>query len=583
MGTSLQLHYDTFTARPAVMGRWAMVSSGHSLASLAGLRILEKGGNAVDAGVATGLCLNVLQPDFVNFGGVAPIMIYIAETQEMVTISGLGTWPKQASSEYFLQHCNGDIPSGVLRSVVPAAPDAWITALQRYGTMTFGEVAEAAIDLTEHGFPMHRFMATILKEHLKEIQQWPSTASIFLPNGTPPEPGTLFFQKDLATTLRKMVVQEDHCRLQGRSAALTAARDEFYKGEIAHTVAKFYAREGGLLTYEDLASFHVQVGKPVSTTYKGYTVYGCGPWCQGPMLLQTLNILEGLDLASAGHNSPDYIHLVLEALKLGFADRHAFYGDPDFIEVPLEGLLHKEYAAERRALIQKEKAFPEMPPAGDPWKYLGRQNKAKVAVTGRSSPAFEPDTTYLCVVDRHGNAFSATPSDSGFNAPVVPGLGFVVSPRGVQSWVDPDHPSGIQPGKRPRLTPNPSMVFKDGKLFMVFGTPGADVQCQAMVQTFLNIVEFGMNPQQAVEAPRFATYSYPATHHPHPYARGKVCIESRIPEATCQTLLQRGHKVEDWSPWNWKAGSVCNILVDHEQRVLVAGADPRREAYAVGR
>jgi gamma-glutamyltranspeptidase/glutathione hydrolase len=587
MNTPLTLDYDTFTGRPPIMGRWAMVSSGHSLASLAGLRILEKGGNAVDAGVATGLCLNVLQSDFVNFGGVAPIIIYLAESGETVTISGLGTWPEQASCEYFLQNYDRDIPDGVLQSLVPSAPDAWITALREYGTMTFSEVAETAIDLADSGFPMHRFMSNTIKEHQQEFGRWPSLATIYLPQGRPPEPGELFFQRDLASTLRKMVAQEDRCRLQGRRAALTAARDEFYQGEIAHAISTFYAQEGGLVTSEDLAGFHVQVEKPVATTYRDYTIYGCGAWCQGPVLLQVLNILEGCDLASLGHNSTDYIHLLLETLKLAFADRHAFYGDPAFVDVPLEGLLNKGYAAERRALIRRGKAWPEMPPAGDPWPYMGRHG-------GLSRPGIEAaltdprqrshaDTTYLCVVDRHGNAFSATPSDAAFLAPVVPGTGLVVSTRGGQSWVDPDHPSSIQPGKRPRLTPNPAIVLRNGKLFMTLGTPGGDVQCQAMAQCFLNIVEFGMNPQQAVEAPRFATFSFPATSHPHAYAPGQASIESRVSETTRRRLAQMGHRTVDWSPWSWKAGGVCTIVADHEQGVLIGGADPRRESYAVGR
>ena len=558
MNKQLALDYDTFTARPPVMGRWAMVSSGHSLASLAGLRILEKGGNAVDAGVAAGLCLNVLQSDFVNFGGVAPIIIYSAETQEISTISGLGTWPGRASCEYFLQNCSGDIPDGVLQSLVPSAPDAWITALREYGTLTLSEVAEAAIDLADHGFPMHRFMSNTIREHSREFSRWPSLAEIYLPQGRPPKPGELFFQKDLASTLRKMVAEEDLCRLQGRAAALTAARDEFYRGEIAHAISAFYTQEGGLLTYEDLAGFHVQVEEPAYTTYRDFTIYGCGPWCQGPVLLQALNILEGVGLTTLGHNSVDYIHLLLETLKLVFADRHALYGDPAFVDVPLEGLLHKEYAAERRSLIQESKAWPEMPPAGDPWPYMGRYDIPPPSSS--STPATNPlrrpegDTTYLCVVDRHGNAFSATPSDAAFLAPVVPGTGLVVSTRGGQSWVDPHHPSSIQPGKRPRLTPNPAIVLRNGKLFMTLGTPGGDVQCQAMLQCFLNIVEFGMNPQQAVEVPRFVTDSFPATSHPHPYAPGQANLESRIPEETRRSLEQLGHRIVVWSPWNWKAG-----------------------------
>jgi gamma-glutamyltranspeptidase/glutathione hydrolase len=285
-----------------------------------------------------------------------------------------------------------------------------------------------------------------------------------------------------------------------------------------------------------------------------------------------------------GHNSPDYLHTVLEALKLAFADRHAYYGDPDFVDVPMEGLLSKAYAADRRDAIDASRACPEMPLAGDPWRYQnghrrGAAVRQPVALAGGS----EDDTTHICVVDRWGNAFGATPSDGIGSSPIVPGLGFVISARGSQTWLDPEHPCALAPGKRPRLTPNPAMAFKDGQLWMPFGTPGGDVQCQSMTQLFLNVAEFGMDPQQAIEAPRVSTWSFPNSFWPHAYHPGLVGAEERIDRETVAELERRGHKVELWDEWTPKMGSLCAIQVDRKRGTLSGGADLRRDAYAIGR
>lgn len=303
------------------------------------------------------------------------------------------------------------------------------------------------------------------------------------------------------------------------------------------------------------------------------------------MVIQTLQILEYYDLRALGHNSPDYIHLVVEALKLAFSDRHFYYGDPAMVEVPAKGLLSKEYAKVRRNLIDPARAWPEMPPPGDPGSFSKSpktRRKGSLHESKTFSKFLQMDTSYLCVVDRWGNAFSATPSDSVLDSPIIPGLGFSISARGFQSWLDPAHPSCVAPGKRPRLTPNPAIIFREGKLWMPFGTPGLDVQTQSMTQMFLNIVEFGFNAQQAVEEPRFVTFSFPQTSWPHPYNPGRLCLEGRISQKTASDLAQRGHKVEMWDDWG-PAGALCGIIVDHEKGILIAGADPRRECYAVGR
>jgi gamma-glutamyltranspeptidase/glutathione hydrolase len=301
--------------RPTIMGTQGMVSSGHYLASLAGERVLARGGNAIDAGVAAGLCLCVLQTDMVNLAGVAPMIVYLADADRVVTLSGLGRWPRAASVAYFQEHCGGRIPLGVLRCVTPGGLDAWVTALSEYGTMGLAEVMQDAMALAEQGFPMHPFMAANLRDSVATFRQWPSSAEIFLPSGRLPEPGEIFVQRDLGRTMRRLLEAEVGARHGGRQAALQAARDAFYRGDIARDIAAFYQSQGGLLTYEDLAAFRVQIEEPVRISFREYDILTCGPWCQGPVLAQVLTLLDGYDLEALGHNSAAYVHLLTEALK----------------------------------------------------------------------------------------------------------------------------------------------------------------------------------------------------------------------------------------------------------------------------
>lgn len=575
------------TLRPSISGRHFVASTGHYLATMAAVRILEKGGNAIDAGVAAGLCINVLQCDMTNVGGVAPIILYSAESDSLHTISGLGTWPAAVSREYFLEQCDGDIPPGVQRCVMPAAIDSWLTALKHFGTLPLAEVASPAIALAEEGFAAYHFFCANIEADADILAQWPTTAEIFLPNGRPPRVGERFIQRDLANMLRMLVEAEEGALHSGseREAAIQAARDRFYKGDIAERIAKFFEEQGGFLTRDDLENFSVDVEQPVGVNYRGHQVYSCRPWCQGPVAPEALSILEGYDLGSMGQNSADTLHLITEALKAAFADREGYYGDPKFVDVPIDGLLHPDYAATWRDRISMEKAFPGLPDPGTPWQFQSSPSHNKTR-DYRHPQAFnarvEPDTSYLCIVDEQGNAFSATPSDGASGSPIIPGLGFVVSGRGKQSWLDPDHPSAIEPGKRPRLTPNPGMIMKDGKVFAPYGTPGSDVQPQAMVQLAVNLIDFGMDPQAAVEAPRIASYSYPRSDHPHPYAPGQLNAEPRIPDDVLTELERRGHKLERWPIWTPRAGSLCTIVVDRENEMLIGGADPRRISYAMG-
>lgn len=572
------------TTRPTIRGTNYMVSAGHYAATLAASRILDAGGNAIDAGVAAGMCLNIVQPDLTNLGGVAPILISSAKTGRVTTLSGLGMWPKRASVEYFTENHGGRIPRGIMRTVVPAAIGAWLTALEKYGTKTFTEVAAPAVELARNGFQVTTVMNDSLNESgaLKAIREWPSTAKIYLDsNGRPYEVGTLQKQEDAARFLERLAAAERGAVT--REVGIRAAYDLFYKGEIAQQIAEFARSLGGWMTVEDLASFEVEEEDALKVEYRGYEIYGCGPWCQGPLVLQVMNILEGYDFSKIEHGSSEFYHLVLEALKAAFADRDRYYGDPRFVDVPVAGLLSKEYAASWRDRISTNKASPGMPVPGNAWEFDARPDPGSSWTFPTPEPGWdEPDTSYVCVVDRDGNAFSATPSDGVVGAPIVDGLGIIMSGRGGQSWLDPNHPAALAPGKRPRLTPNPGLVKKGDEFLMPYGTPGLDVQPQAMAQFLVGMLDYGFDIQDAIERPRVATYSYPGSSDPHPYRPGLVKAESRIPPEVIDRLRTLGHKVEPWPEWSGIAGSLSAVACDRTAGTLAGGADPRRVAYAIG-
>ena len=567
------------TLRPTIMGTRHMAVAGHYGAAHAAFTVLEAGGNAIDAGVAGGIALGVLQSDLVNVAGVAPIMIYLAKTRDVITISGLGTWPRAITTDYFATHCGGRIPHGVLRTVVPAAPDAWITALERYGTMSFGDCAAAAIRFARDGFPMYALMSEMIGTHADDYRRWPSSAAIYLPGGRVPQSGERFVQRDLGRTLQYLADEEKAAASNGRAAGLQAARDAFYRGDIAHAIADFHRENGGLLTLEDLASFRVALEPPVRGRFADLDIDTCGAWCQAPVLLEMLRILDGIDLRAMGHNSVDYVHTLTEAIKLAFADREACFGDPRFVDVPLDTLLSPAYAQARRALIRADRASPGMPPSGV---VPGRDARVAPASTRERASAGAHDTSHVSVIDKDGNVFAATPSDPSYDTPVIPGTGLCPSSRGSQSFADPSHPSCPAPGKRPRLTPMVAMAFLPDGSPVPLGTPGGDVQAQALLQVLLNMRVFGMNPQQAVEAPRFASYSFPDSFEPHGYSPGLLYVEARVPQAVRDALASRGHDVADWPDFVWRAGAVCVQRVDRENGVILAGADPRRPCYAVG-
>jgi gamma-glutamyltranspeptidase/glutathione hydrolase len=385
-----------------------------------------------------------------------------------------------------------------------------------------------------------------------------------------------------------MVDEEAAARRHGREAGLQAARKAFYQGDIARKIADFSVAHGGLLRMEDMAGFRVGIEPPLTASYKSLQVKACGPWCQGPLLLQILKLLECFDVRSLGHNSTAYIHLVTEAIKLAFADREHYYGDPKFVDVPIAALVSEPYAQVRARLIDRERAAPAMPSAGEATACEARARRPRPVPKTWELPAAlveEPalaDTSYACVVDRHGNVFSGTPSDPSWDGVVVPGTGLTPSTRGSQSRVDAEHPSSVAPGKRPRLTPNPAIVFRDGRPIMPFGTPGGDVQVQTMAQVLLNIFEFGMDVQSAIEAPRFMSQSFPNSFAPHQYFPGRLNLEPRLGRRVGDDLAQQGHVVYWWPDWYWRFGSVAAIVIDRERGFMQAGADPRQETYAVG-
>lgn len=546
--------------RPTVLARRAMISSSHYLASLAGYHILRTGGNAVDAGVAAGFALGVVERHLTDLGGVAPIVVHTPALPAPLTLDGLGRAPRAATLKEYRERYGEDMPLGVARAVVPAAVDAWLTALARFGRLSLAEVVAPARELAE-GFVMHRRLAMAIRDRAARIRQWPTTLAAFVPDGRLPEEGSIFRQPDLGRLLSRLVEAEHGAVGRGRAEAIMAARSEFYRGEIARQIADFMRSQGALLDLDDLYEQEVEVSDATCGAFGDLQIHVTGAWSQGPVLLMALGILDGLELGEMEHNGPDHLHYVLEALKLAFADREEHFGDPRFVDVPLGRLLDPAYAAAQRARLRPDRTI-------------------SLGFTPLGGPVTSADTSYVCAADGEGNVFSATPSDSALTGPVVPGLGITVSTRGAQFWLDPSHPSVIAPRKRPRLTPSPALVCRGGRPLMPIGCPGGDAQTQGMLQVLLNVFEFGMPLQQAIEAPRACTWSFPNSFWPHTYERDAVAIEGRIAPAAREELARRGHVVEVWPDWTPEASAVCAILIG--DGVFTGGADPRLESLAIG-
>ena len=557
------------------------VATGHYLATEAATAILANGGNAVDAGVAAGITLGIVHSDLVNFAGVAPMMIRMAATGEVVTIDGLGHWPQATDIRLFETQFDGQMPLGILRTVVPAAPGAWILALQDHGTRTFGEVAAHAIRHARDGFPVYDLFAEVLADNADETgyRATPENARIYLPGGRAPVEGENFVQADLARTLQYMADEEAAAggsRIQG----LQAARDAFYVGDIADHILRYYRENNGFLSAADLADYQPRYENPLHVRWGEDDIYTCGAWCQGISLAQAFAGIDPQFIKGLAHNSPAYIHYLTEWFKLVFADREQYVADPRFVDVPVDAMLDSDYLQLRRGLIDPAAAWAEMPPPGNPQEKAAEMIDSALQASANNPGAADLDTSYACVIDRHGNMFSATPSDTSATSEVVPGTGVVVSSRGSQSRGDSRSINCAAPGKRPRLTPNPALALHNGKPLLPFGTPGGDVQVQAMVQVFANLRCFDMPVDQAIDAPRFASYSFPSSFAPNDYHPGLLRVENRVDGSTCDALSSLGHRVEMWSDYNWRAGGVCAVMHAPDSGEVSAAADPRRAGSA---
>jgi gamma-glutamyltranspeptidase/glutathione hydrolase len=570
-----------------------VVAGGHPLSVEAGLRILQKGGNAVDAGVATILAASVIEFSHFSFGGEVPILIKL-KGKPVAVVEGMGQAPMKATREFFINRGkesgmgtmagakSGLIPStGPLSATVPAVLDACVTALDQFGTRTLSEVLQPAIELAD-GFPIDELRVQYIKTRKSVFSKWPDAKRIFLPNGQEPKVGDIFVQPDLARTLRAIAAAEKRGAKKGRHAGLVLARDYFYRGPVGQRIGDYMEKNGGLLVASDIARFKAKVGVPVKADYRGYEVYKAGFWTAGPALVESLNLLEAYDLKGLGHNSPEYIHTVVEALKLALADRDRYYGDPDFVKIPAAELLSKDYAKLRRSLIEKERASLAQQP-GDPSNMKAVLASSVQRISRMSAvPEIERgnDTTCVNVIDKDGNLFSATPSGAWLPAVVAGDTGVLMGQRLQSALTDANSPNVVAPGKRPRITLTPTLVLKDGLPLMVLSTPGGDNQDQALLQVFLNIVEFGMNPQEAVEAARFDTQHYVSSFDDHEFLAGSLNVESRIDEKTVTNLRERGHKVKIQTAYGTLSAPTV-IIFDSTSGVSSAGADPRRGRYAV--
>ncbi|MDE2931852.1 MAG: gamma-glutamyltransferase family protein [Chloroflexota bacterium] len=578
-----------FTTRPVITGTFGVVTTGHYLATSIGMRVLEAGGNAIDAGVAAGFALNMLKPHSNGIGGESPILIHSARADgpRIVAVNGQGMAPKRATIEWFRSQNIDLIPGdGFLPATVSGAFGAWVTSLLRFGRLSLKETLGPVVDLARDGFPMYAELSRSISNQAEKFRtQWPTSGEAFLVNGEAPEVGSIWRQPAWANTFQKAIDAEMRESHRGREAGLQAALDYFYRGEVAAKAVAFASNtevldasgkwHRGLIAEDDFAVFRTKVEPPVTANYRGLDVYKCGPWCQGPVFLQQLTLLEQFDLAGMGHNSPEYIHTVVEAAKLAFADREAYYGDPAFAHVPLDRLLAKDYAAERAALIDPAVASPDLRPGGMPATTLERQ---------AGDPAFYAfDTTHLDVIDAEGNMFSATPSGGWLmSSPVIEGLGFPLGTRGQMFSLDPDHPNALVPGKRPRTTLTPSLAMKDDRPHMVFGTPGGDMQDQWTLQFFLNVVDFDMDIQEAIDAPSFHTMHFPSSFYPRAAYPKRVVVEGRIPEETRTELESRGHEIVVGG--DWAHGQVTGARFDPDTGVIEGGASPRTLVpYAMGR
>ncbi len=586
-----------FTTRPVVMGTRGVVTSGHYLATAAGFRMMEQGGNAIDAAAAMCFCLNLLEPQSNGLAGEVPTLIYSARERKVYELSGMG-WSAQAFTiDWCREHGIDLVPGdGYLPACVPAAVGTWAAALARFGTLSFSEVLQPAIELAEDGYPVYDSLHNSLASNSDKFTElYPSTGEVYLPGGKAPGVGELHRNPDWAETLRVLCRAEKATAGRGRIAGIEAARAAFYKGEIVERILDFIgtpvedasgSAHAGLLSYEDFADWEAEFNDPPSVNYHGLDVHKCSSWTQGPVFLQQLTLLEGFDLAAMGHNSADYLHTLIECAKLAFADREAHYGDPKFDNVPFDRLLSKDYADERRALVG-ERASPEMRPGDVGGGFpayatmdVAEDNRRALQVAAREvrdlglGHAHVGDTTHLDAVDHEGNMVAATPSGGWLGtSPVIRGLGFPLGTRGQMFYLNPARPNALAPRKRPRATLTPSLVTRNGEPSMVFGTPGGDGQDQWTLQFFLNHVHFGMNLQEALDAPTVHSVHFPSSFYPREAYPGRLVAEGRIDRAVLAELERRGHEVEVTA--DWANGKPMGIRYGGPGGVIAGAVSPK--------
>ena len=573
-------------ARQPVRGTRGAVAGGTEFATEAGMRLFHKGGNAIDAGVATMFAASVAEYSHFGFGGEAPILIRTKEGK-VFAIAGVGTMPKAATADFYRNRkmqageimqlepggLRGMVPvAGIMPALVPGMVEAGLVALREFGTKSFGEVIAPAIQLAE-GMPIDEMRAAYISRGRRFFDLWPDSKNVFLPNGRPPMPGEIFHQRNLAATMHAMAQVEAKALQAGasRTAAIDAVRDYFYRGEVAKKIDAFMKENDGLLRYEDMAAFRLKPEEPQKTEYHGFTIYKPGFWSQGPVMLQALNILEGIDLRSMGRNSPEYIHTLVETLKLAYADRDTYYGDPAFVRVPDKELLSKDYAAERRAQITARASLDFMPGRlGD--KPRLHPSQIEMATARIDDALMANDTTCVNAVDKDGVMFSATPSGAWLPSVIAGDTGIPLTQRAQSFLLIKGHPNELAGGKRPRVTLSPTLVTQDGKPAFTLATPGGDNQDQSMLQILLNAVEFGMNAELALEAPRFQTRHLVSSFDNHAMNRADLLLDDRLPPSTFNELSNRGHKVSSRTRWGSGAAPVMIRLLP--TGIIEAGADP---------
>jgi gamma-glutamyltranspeptidase / glutathione hydrolase len=623
--------------RPPVMGPNAAVSAGDPLTTAAAFEILASGGNAFDAGVAALLVGGVIEQDLYGLGGEALILVYanpdsvmewpawtaatrrqcarpVGEPRrcpdnpgEVVSVVGQGWAPRGATIEWYEERGKDLEGEGLDPAVIPGALHGALTVLELWGTMSFEEVSARAIEYAELGFPLRPRTADSIEGNLDFFEAWPDNQRYWLkPDGSLYEPGETIKLPTLARTLTRMLEAEQAAADGGREAGIRAARDRFYKGDIAEEMVAFLQEHGTPFELDDFSQFYAKIEEPTMVTYGEYEVYKQSFGSQGPVLLQTLNILENFDLQAMGHNSADYVHTVVEAMKLAYADRDTYYADPEFVQVPGEGLLSKEYAAERAQLIDPERASTDFV-AGDPLPYDSEVDEWEYWVAniadgndpGQPPPNPEPirgtstdqssgavkDTTHITIIDKDGNVFDSTPSGGWIGGGVILGdTGIAMSTRGEQFWLDETRAAQLRPRSRPRYTLTPSLVLRDGEPFMAIGTPGGDNQDQTILQSFLAIVEFWPdwfpNLHDAIEWPRVSTSHMFGSFWPHSTGFNQLEVESPLGDEVIEDLQNRGHDLEVSEPFG-VSGCSTVALIDPASDNRIAGADPRRYCYAL--